>query len=275
MTRVPMLVRLTALSIALVPTAPLDAATLTRDAVVDLYSEAKSLFHQATEKASHDGEAAKALYERAVRRFERIASEGGVRNGKLYYNIGNAYFRMGDVGRAILNYRRARLYAPSDPNLIQNLHYARSRRLDPFETRQEDRILHTLLFWHYDLSKSTRSVLFVVGFAAFWLGATVRLFASKALPRWPLVAVGVVGGLLLASLVTETVAERRRVPGVVLASEVVARKGDGGTYEPSFKEPLHAGTEFALLETRQDWRRIRLPDGKECWVPARAIELVR
>ena len=53
-----------------------------------------------------DPEQAKALYLKAALRFERIAQEGNIQNGKLYYNMGNTYFRMGDIGRAIRDMRR-------------------------------------------------------------------------------------------------------------------------------------------------------------------------
>ena len=249
-------------------------AGLNREEAIGLYAEAKALFKEANEKVTTAPRDAKELYGRAALRFERLVGEGGIHNGKLYYNIGNAYFRMGDLGRAILNYRRAQVYVPNDANLIQNLAYARSKRLDPFEEKQEKRILRTLLFWHYDFSKSTRSAIFAVCFVVFWVGAMIRLFAAKAAPRWALISLGVLAALFLGSLATETWLEGRRPPGVIVASVVVARKGDGEMYQPSFKEPLHTGTEFALLEDRADWRHIELPDGRRCWIPAKSAELV-
>jgi len=47
------------------------------------------------------------------------------------------------------------------------------------------------------------------------------------------------------------------------------------TYEASFKDPLHAGTEFVLVEQRNDWLHVELPDGRRCWLPAQAAGLVR
>ena len=54
-----------------------------------------------------------------------------------------------------------------------------------------------------------------------------------------------------------------------------ARKGDADTYEAAFTEPLHAGTEFVLVEDRGDWVQAELSDGRRCWLPARAVGLVR
>ena len=52
----------------------------------ELYSQGKDFFHQATEISASDPETAKALYGKALLRFNRIAEEGGVRNGRLFYN---------------------------------------------------------------------------------------------------------------------------------------------------------------------------------------------
>jgi tetratricopeptide (TPR) repeat protein len=238
-----------------------------------LLEEANGLFRQANEVSVRDPAAGRELYQRAVLRFERLVREGGIRNGKLFYNTGNAYFRAGDIGRAILNYRRAERYSPRDTNLRQNLAYARLSRPDKFDERQKTRVLKTLLFWHYDLAPTTRSVLFAFAWAALWLGASVRRFWSR-LPRAVVIAAGCVAVLLLASLVVEAARASRRPAGVILAPEVIARKGDGASYQPAFSEPLHAGTEFVLRESRNGWHYIELPDGRLAWIPAEAAELV-
>jgi len=249
------------------------AGDLTASEIHDLFSEAKSFFHQAESAAAADPESAKGLYAQAAMRFERLVLAGGIRNGKLYYNIGNAYFRKGDLGRAILNYRRAERFTPNDPNLKQNLEYARSRRVDRIDQTQKARIFQTLLFWHYDLSATTRSFLFAAAFALFWTGAAIRRFYRK-IPAGLLAGSAVVALLLFGSLVAEHFLQIRNPAGVILADDVTGRKGDGITYQPSFKEPLHAGIEFVLMENRGGWCRIRLSDGRECWIPETAAELI-
>ncbi|MBN1256338.1 MAG: hypothetical protein JXA52_01385 [Planctomycetes bacterium] len=240
----------------------------------ELFQEANKLFRQANEVAQQDSAKAQELYSRAVQRYELIVREGEIHNGKLYYNIGNAYFRMGDLGRAILNYRRAGRYLTGDENLFQNLKYARSLRADKIEEKQETKVLKTLLFWHYDFSSRTRTLTFAITFALFWLGMILRLVSAKAIPGWILVVVGVVALLFLSSLAYENLAAESNRAGVVVAEEVTGRKGDGETYQPSFKEPLHAGTEFTLVEKRGDWQQIELHDGRHCWIEAKAAELV-
>lgn len=238
-----------------------------------LLEEANGLFRQANEVSVRDPAAGRELYQRAVLRFERILREGGIRNGKLLYNAGNAYLRAGDIGRAILNYRRAERYLPGDPNLHQNLAYARLSRPDKFDERQKTRVLRTLLFWHYDLAAPVRSILFAVAWVTLWAAASIRLWWQR-LSGAVVVVAGCVAALLLGSLLVEATVTSRRPAGVILAPEVIARMGDGASYQPAFSEPLHAGTEFVVRESRNGWHYIELPDGRLAWIPAEAAELV-
>ena len=65
------------------------SGTLSREETADLFSQGKDLFRRANQLAARNPEEAKKLYRDAAMRFERIAREGGVHNGRLYYNIGN------------------------------------------------------------------------------------------------------------------------------------------------------------------------------------------
>jgi len=75
--------------------------------------------------------------------------------------------------------------------------------------------------------------------------------------------------------VVEAAAASQNTAGVVLADEAIARKGDAETFQASFKEPLHAGTEFDVVEDRGDWLHVELADGRRCWLPRTSLELVR
>ena len=254
---------------------PATAKGLDRTAVIDLFSEAKRLFNDANTVAETDPDAARDLYQKAVRRFERIVREGGIHNGKLYYNIGNTYFLMGDIGRAILNYRRAQLYIPNDVLLQENLRAARAQRRDQVAEKEETKVLKTLFFWHYDLSARARSFLFAACFAAVWMLAAVRLVRPNTAVGWPIAVTALLAMLMFGSLAADAIAHRRYQAGVIVSDEVVARKGDSETYEKSFTEPLHAGTEFHLLETRPDWLQVELRDGRRCWLPRNSVALVK
>jgi hypothetical protein len=241
--------------------------------VSEQLSSAESAFRRAIELDASDPAAAADYYRRALLHYEAITG-AGVHNGRLYYNLGNIYFRLGDIGRAILDYRRAALYIPSDPNLEQNLRYARSRRLDRIEPQQRERVFRTLFFFHYDVPTRFRFAVFLGAFVLAWAFGAAALFAGKHWVRTTIVVCALLAVVMLVSLAVERTAMARRPAGVVVAGQVVARKGDAETFQPSFTEPLHAGTEFNLVEKRPEWWYIELEDGARCWIPASSGELV-
>ncbi len=256
------------------PAAGRPAAGMDPGNMNEYLSRGESAFRAAMELDRSDPGAARDYYEKAILNFEMISREGGIRNGKLFYNIGNAWFRLGDTGRAILNYRRAMLFQPGDQNLLQNVEFARSRRANSIETAEKDKVFKTLFFLHYDIPSRIRLVIFVVSFALAWLSAVAYLFIRRSWVRILLAIFIVSCAVFLASLSVERFGRARKPAGVIIAEYVIARKGDAETYQPTFTEPLSPGTEFRLVEKRTDWWHVELDDGTKCWVPAKAGELV-
>ena len=241
----------------------------------ELYSQGKDIFHLATEISASSPGAAKDLYAKVLLRFNRLVDEGGIRNGKLFYNIGNINFLLGDTGRAILNYRRAEQYIPNDPNLAKNLAYARNMRQDKLEIKDQKRIQQTLLFFHYDFGTRTRLILFGISYVLFWIFAGMKIFSQRPYTKWVLTISLLFTLLFGTSLYVEHSQSATSLEGVILDPEVIARQGDAESYQPSFEDPLHAGVEFILLEDRGAWWQIELPDGRNCWIPEKSGELVR
>ena len=247
-------------------------AELSVEEAQTVFDDANRTFREAGETT--DPRKAFGLYQSAALRYERLIEEGGIRNAKLFYNLGNAYFRSGDFGRAILSYRRAQALAPSDSNVRQNLEAARAARTDRFAEPTETRVLRTLLFWHFDLSLGVRLALLAAFSAVFWGLAALRLVRPGKAPRPALAISGALAAALLLSVVFEGWRAGDSAAGVVIAGEAMARKGDGDHYEPAFTEPLHAGAELRVLERRGDWVHGELPDGRTFWVHGRDVEMV-
>jgi tetratricopeptide (TPR) repeat protein len=253
--------------------APAGAALSKQDAY-SLLNQANQFFREAN-TASNEPNQAKRLYDRAILNYEKIISEGQIQNSKLFYNLANAYFLKEDLGRAILNYRRAEKFDKADANIQKNLAFARSRRIDKVDVTAEKRVLETLFFWHYDFSNNARFLIACICFGLVSVALTIMIWRGRSAP-W--VAVVVIGGLLtacfLASVILDARSQSRASCGVVTADKVVARQGDGPNYPESFKEPLHAGTEFELLERRPGWFQIRLLDGSNGWIPDDSADII-
>jgi len=105
-----------------------------------------------------------------------------IQNGKLYYNIGNIYFHLDNIGRAILFYNKAALIMPGDSNLKENLEAARALRVDTLNEKESIRILKTIFFIHYKLSTTVRALLFVAFITFAWISAVFHFLRRKFLP---------------------------------------------------------------------------------------------
>ena len=247
---------------------------LPREQLYALLNEANTAFQQAN-AAAKTPEKATELYDRAILLYEKIIAQGDVRNAKLYYNLGNAYFLTDDIGRAILNYRRALRLDADDMNIRNNLAFARSQRADRVTVQTEKRVLQTLFFWHYDFSLRTKLFLACIFFAVLCISATVCVWRGRGpIASATVILPGILWLCFVASVAVESHSRSARIDGVVTAPEIVARQGDGPNYAPSFKEPLHAGTEFELLNRRPGWFHIHLADGSDAWVPDHAADLI-
>lgn len=251
------------------------AAKLTASKAAAMFDRANGLFHQANQMTSKNPEKAKALYLQAAMAYKDITAPGGLENGSLYYDIANSYFRGGNIGRAILNYLRAEEYIPNDKNLHDNLAYARATRPDRISEKTETRVFKTLFFWHYDLSVTQRVIGFEICFALIWLLAALRRFFRKAVPAAAVYSAIFLSILFGASLAATAYTQKTIRPGVIIDASVTARKGNGESYTKCFTHPLHAGTEFVLIEKRGNWFNIRLADARTCWIPDESAKMVR
>lgn len=244
------------------------------------FAKANEAFRQANDLAGKGGadDEAKKLYVRATMHYERIVAAGGIRNAKLYYNLGNAYLLKGDLGRAVVNYRRAEKLDSGDADIQKNLAFARSRRIDKVQVQTQRKVMRTLFFWHYDFSLRVRFLAGCIAFGGLFVFLTLLVWLGRSGVRSGLAAGAAISLVIavgfLASVGVESVYEAKQPCGVIIAESVVARQGDGTNYLPSFKEPLHAGTEFELIEQRMGWVEIQLSDGSQGWVPDDSAELL-
>jgi tetratricopeptide (TPR) repeat protein len=257
---------LLALSLILLGTGNAGWGKISPEEVKELFTQANEAFGAAN--AETDPTQSERLYDKAIFSFERIINEGDIANAKLFYNLANAHLLRKDIGRAILNYRRAQLLDGSDANIKKNLAFARSRCLDKVNLQTEQKVLQTLFFWHYDFPLRIRFLLACLSFAAVCVSLTVMVWRGRVSS---FLAVFIVSGVLVACFIGSVGLEMRnqhqKAYGVIISPEVMARQGDGLNYPASFKESLHAGTEFRLLAERPGWFYIQLADDSEAWIP--------
>jgi tetratricopeptide (TPR) repeat protein len=175
----------------------------------------------------------------------------GFRNGAVYYNLGNAYFRAGEYGRAIAAYRKAKTYRPRDPYLDANLRQALSVAPGRLPEPPSPWWTH-VLFWSGWLSFPEKTYAAFAGFLLAAFAASAALIFRRPRVYW----LSAVSGLCAAVLSVDAglaYADVTWSKHAVVTGETIARKGIGKDYEPAFDQPLKDGAEFTVLSENGDW----------------------
>ena len=213
----------------------------------------------------------------AAQAFQQLVDQG-INNSALFYNLGNAYFRTGDVGRSILNYLRAERLAPRDSDISENLRVARNMIEDDIPTPDDTGSIRDFVGANTWMTVNELALIAIVLW--FLTVGLVILFLVTDRKRWrPWGNYFIVGaGALLAvssiSLVTRMTSEGfDENMAVIVAESVDIVSGPGAQFPADFT--LHSGTEGRLVESRGNWTKFVFSDGElDGWVPANAIESV-
>lgn len=194
----------------------------------------------------------------------------GEESGHLYYNLGNAYFRLDRLGPAILNYEKARRVIPRDADLNFNLRLARDQTQDAIVEPRG--FIKTAFFWIDSLSLDELLRVFIVLNLFFWAILLIRLFL-RAEWTYYLTLILLIAWLLAGlSSGLKGYQEETANRAVILEKEVAILAGPDIQDTVLFK--LHEGTRVRHERREEGWRLIALPDGKRGWIKADALGII-
>lgn len=201
-------------------------------------------------------------YDAAIAEFSKIIA-AGIKNGKMFYNIGNAYLKSGDLGNAMLWYERALKLRPNDPDLKFNHQYALTLVKDAKEDNHRP-ILKVLFFWQHFLSAATVQWTALTLNLLFWLTLALQALRRKRTLQLPRYVV-----LVLAVVFTLTVFYNHYTSNyvkhaVILADKISVRSGL--TQDSTELFVLHAGSKVKIDKDNKEFYRIYFSDGKIGWL---------
>ncbi|MCC5915689.1 MAG: tetratricopeptide repeat protein [Cryomorphaceae bacterium] len=197
--------------------------------------------------------------------------DAGYFSPTLYYNLGNTYYKLKNVGKAILFYERALRLAPKDDDIAFNLQFARSAAIDKIEEKEEfwfKRFYRGFLQMFSTNTWAIISLVTAVMALIFWL-----LFLSDKIP-FLLGVWGLVFSLLfcfstmIAAFGRQSIDSERYAVLLVDASPVKSAPSQKG--EDIFI--IHAGMKMEILEQYEDWCKIKLANGNVGWLPLKSFE---
>lgn len=209
-------------------------------------------------------------YATAIANLEPIAGSG-VRNGELFYNLGNAHLKNNDLGRAILWYERALKLLPKEPDLRFNYDYARSLTLDAVE-EETISIERILFFWKYELSGRTIVFTAIAANLVFWcLLLAYRLTGRRGI-RYAAAAAMIAAALFILTAALNYYEYAHQRQAVVLAEKAPVRSGLEDTSTQLFI--LHAGAKVLVVKAMGNHVQIRFSKDKMGWVENGVIGLI-
>jgi len=229
-------------------------------------AQAEERFEKAT-AAYNEGD-----FLKAISYYEDILA-GNQHSAALYFNLGNAHYKLGHIAPSIYYYEKALLLDPDDPEILNNLGFAQNMTLDAIQPLPETdlRRFYEKLIYFLDLDAWAYAgilfmLLFVTGYVLFssWkrpnqkrvalIGAIVALFLSLGCTA--------LGYLQYAAYLADQ-------PAIVFDEEVVARSEPNQRSQEAFR--LHEGTRVQLLDSLDTWQKVELADGQTGWMPRNSL----
>lgn len=218
----------------------------------------------------------KGLYAEAADAYEAIIANNGV-SADLYYNLGNAYYKLDEIARSILNYERALLLNQGDEDIRANLALARGKTVDKVTPPSE----MFFVSWWRDfanmVSVDTWAVVAVVSFVLLLLGVAAYLFVEQIIVR----KIGFYSAalFLLLTIVFNLAAMfqrdsiMNRTTAIIMQPVVSVKSSPNDAGTDLFL--IHTGSKVEILDdTMTDWTKIKLEEGKEGWVQTDVMAII-
>jgi tetratricopeptide (TPR) repeat protein len=214
-------------------------------------------------------------FDKAAELYQTLV-DSGFYNAELFYNLGNAYFKLNRIPYAILNYERAFKLNPTDEDILFNLEFARTFAVD----RIEPLPVFFLTKWY----RSIRGILSTNGWAwnsiiffaftlalvlLFWF--SLRGWVKRLSFAWAILTLSVAIMSIVFSAQEKQMAMLRN-QAIIFQPVVSVKSSPGINGKDLFI--IHSGTKVEISKALGEWVEIRIADGNKGWVLSEAVELI-
>jgi hypothetical protein len=209
-------------------------------------------------------------YQKCIQIYQSILSQG-YESAELYYNLGNAYYKINNIPAAILQYERAGRLAPSDPDIEHNLALANLRITDKIDAIPD---LFFISWWRDFIDLRNADQWAWIAVASLWVTVLVMaLLLTSLLPvrvRTTFSAL-VLAGILFSvvsftGMVSRSRAEKNHHYAIIFSPTVTVKSAPDEDSTNLFV--LHEGIKLEVLDRVSQWSKIKLADGKIGWIPS-------
>lgn len=214
-------------------------------------------------------------YQEATQMFEKIVMNG-YESAALYYNLGNAHFKLQNIPSAILAYERAKRIAPQDEDVLYNLRLANLRVIDKIEPLPR---LFIIDWWNSIIDLFPSSMWAAIGIGGLWVaicfGALFMSARSALVQKFSFIIIGttlIVTIVACIGMLQRAEAEHSTEYAIVFSQSIAVKSAPDSQSTELFA--LHEGVKVEVLDAVGEWRKIRLADGKVGWLTAASMWLI-
>jgi tetratricopeptide (TPR) repeat protein len=206
----------------------------------------------------------------AFQQAETLLAQPHSDRPELLADWGNAALGAGDMGTAVLAYRRALAIDPSNARAQRNLAWLRGRLPDALRPTTTAGAADALLFFH-DWPVSRQWLVGGLAFAA----VVLLLVPWRGSRRRGLAMLAILPGIVWVAMTTSALTDDRHADDAVVTDSVVLRAADSAGAPAALPQALPRGTEVDVIEQRKPWTKVRVASGTAGWVPDGAVQSVR
>jgi len=214
-------------------------------------------------------------YQLAIEEYNKLLLDG-FEGTSLYYNLGNAHYRLGKIGYAILYYEKALKISPNDEDVLHNIALAKLNLKDKVDTLPPFFIFN---LWEGLLSAFSVSGWTIIVYIFFILSllSIVAYFFSRSLAQQRLSffsGISLVAILILSIilLVVKINKEFNVKDGIIVESLLIVKSSPDYSAKDSFQ--IHEGLKVRVEDNVDDWVKIRLDDGKIGWIAEKSVGII-
>ena len=212
----------------------------------------------------------------AVYLYENILANQG-ESADVYYNLGNSYYKMDNIAKAILNYEKALLLNPGNGDIRFNLELAQSKTVDKVTPMSEmffitwtKSLINTMNEKGWARMGITTFIIMLVALALYFFSKKIALKKTGFMVAVIMLLVCIVSNIFASSQKTDV---QNHDTAIIMAPSVTVKStpNEGGTE----LFILHEGRKVNIKDnTMREWKEIQLEDGNAGWVPASVIEII-
>lgn len=203
--------------------------------------------------------------------------ESGQKSAKLYYNLGNAWFKQGNYPKAILNYERALRLDPSYSDARYNLEFTSNFVQDKIEPVPEFILKSVARKVCYVMGSNAWAVIFLMLLAAALMMGLLFLLGSSVGKRRAGFYCGIVLLLLSAGALSFSVWQKSdsvKTDTAIVMSPVSSVKSSPSSGSSKDLFVIHEGTKVTILDEVGSWKNIALADGRQGWITSNELEVI-